>query len=96
MSLNWDADIYEVSGAGKAEIRVVGVHSGSHEREGAPTVLTLFLDSYLPQAVTEPCLKSGANYCIAETLGLADFPISLPSRQAKAMIQYYDTACRTN
>lgn len=42
MSLNWDADIYEVSGAAKAEIRVVGVHSGSHERERAPTVLTLF------------------------------------------------------
>lgn len=86
----------EVSGAAKAEIGVVGVYSGSHERERAPTILVLFLDSYLPQAVIEPCPKSGANYCTAETLGLVDSPISVSNSQAKAMIWYYDTACRTN
>ena len=88
--------MYEVSGAAKAEIRVVGVHSGSHERERAPTILALFLDSYLPQAIIEPFPESGANYCTAETFGLVDSPVSVPSSQAKVMIRYYGTACRTN
>jgi len=83
-----------VSGAEKAETRVVGVHPGSRER--APTILILALGSYLPQVVTEPCPRSGVNYCTAETLGLVDAPISVLSRQAKAMIRYYGTTCMTS
>lgn len=61
-----------------------------------PTIFTLFLGSYIPEAIIELSPKAGANHCVTETLLLVDSPISVPSSQAKAMIQYYGTACKTS